>query len=436
MNRMAKTKQKEPEINGQPRTDGALALAETMTVATPTTATLAVVPLEPQIVRPAASPEQAKQDWIEYKELCDAILDDNDFTYYLYYREADGKEGKPLARGTRKGAEEEADKMRAAKYRDVEIRPRKKRSAWDKLARFYNLAVPNGLEKLTDVKVYEVGEFIVEVRSGESFTAILYQTKAGLEIVKASVTVSVKAPNGRVTVGEAVCSVSERRRGSDGFAHADHDVPTTAFTRASNRAISRAIGTGEVSAEEIESAPIIAESVSQPSSKPVAPVAQPPKHTQQVSNVSAPAEAKPEPKKETPVEVKQEQPVEAANVTKAMIPPDGKPDGFEPLGDSAKFSDRILHAEKFLYGNVPSDSKRESQLIKYALFAVPVLKAHIEAVPGRLNMDKWNAAMLALEAPARKSRLRLVEDYLKMSGREQFTVWAKKQAEEIFGKIA
>jgi len=57
------------------------------------------------------------------------------------------------------------------------------------------------------------------------------------------------APNGRSAVGIGACSTRERA-----FSHTDHDVYAIAHTRAKNRAISDLIGSGEVSAEELEAA--------------------------------------------------------------------------------------------------------------------------------------------------------------------------------------
>ena len=59
-------------------------------------------------------------------------------------------------------------------------------------------------------------------------------------IVKAS------SMNGRFSYGVGSCSSSERK-----FAHVEHDVRSTAHTRAKNRAISDLVGGGEVSAEEM-----------------------------------------------------------------------------------------------------------------------------------------------------------------------------------------
>ena len=59
-------------------------------------------------------------------------------------------------------------------------------------------------------------------------------------------TVRATAPNGRSTIGIGSCDSKERN-----FAHSEHDVKSTAHTRAKSRAISDMIGGGEVSAEEV-----------------------------------------------------------------------------------------------------------------------------------------------------------------------------------------
>lgn len=64
-------------------------------------------------------------------------------------------------------------------------------------------------------------------------------------------TVRAVAPNGRHADGVGSCDSSESRfkRNSD---HLEHDVRSTAYTRACNRAISDLVGGGEVSAEEMK----------------------------------------------------------------------------------------------------------------------------------------------------------------------------------------
>lgn len=60
------------------------------------------------------------------------------------------------------------------------------------------------------------------------------------------ITIKVSAQNGRFSFGVGSCASSERA-----FAHTEHDVRSTAHTRAKNRAISDLVGGGEVSAEEM-----------------------------------------------------------------------------------------------------------------------------------------------------------------------------------------
>ena len=60
----------------------------------------------------------------------------------------------------------------------------------------------------------------------------------------------VMAPNGRTSVGVAICDSRERK-----FAHPEHDVYATCHTRAKNRAISDMVAGGIVSAEEMLSTP-------------------------------------------------------------------------------------------------------------------------------------------------------------------------------------
>ena len=71
------------------------------------------------------------------------------------------------------------------------------------------------------------------------------QEPAGVTIWRIHVKASER--NGRFAVGIGACSSRERT-----FAHPDHDIYATAHTRAKNRAISDLIGSGDISAEEIE----------------------------------------------------------------------------------------------------------------------------------------------------------------------------------------
>ena len=60
----------------------------------------------------------------------------------------------------------------------------------------------------------------------------------------------VTAPNGRTSVGVGICDSKERN-----FAHVEHDVYSTAHTRAKNRATSDMVAGGVVSAEEMSNTP-------------------------------------------------------------------------------------------------------------------------------------------------------------------------------------
>ena len=82
-------------------------------------------------------------------------------------------------------------------------------------------------------------------------------------IISARYEVEASAPNGRKAIGVGVCSIYDKLKSSDTqepsyfelrkrFSHAEHDIVATAHTRAKSRAIADIIGTGEVSAEEME----------------------------------------------------------------------------------------------------------------------------------------------------------------------------------------
>jgi hypothetical protein len=94
-----------------------------------------------------------------------------------------------------------------------------KKSGWRKFATFYNLT--DAIEEEKRIKVDEK-EFMWKLK------------------------VICTAPNGRQTEGVAIVSSKEKSG-----ARIEHDVYTTAHTRAKNRAISDMIAAGEVSAEEV-----------------------------------------------------------------------------------------------------------------------------------------------------------------------------------------
>lgn len=71
--------------------------------------------------------------------------------------------------------------------------------------------------------------------------------------VRAEVWIRAVAPSGRSMVGDGYCSIDESRFARDSARQKlEHDLPSTAATRARNRAISNLVGMGEVSAEEVD----------------------------------------------------------------------------------------------------------------------------------------------------------------------------------------
>jgi len=102
-----------------------------------------------------------------------------------------------------------------------------KRSGWAKLATFYGVS--------TELRAREID------RDDDG------------QILRARCLVRATHPNGRYAEGDGACAVTERRFASDrGRQKLEHDLLATAYTRASNRAVSNLIGFGEVSAEEMD----------------------------------------------------------------------------------------------------------------------------------------------------------------------------------------
>ena len=108
----------------------------------------------------------------------------------------------------------------------------KKKSAWQKLSRAFNV----------DTKIVDRD---------------IERTKMG-RVKEAYYCVRATLPNGRSVESDALCSRSEK--GKDKVS--DHTIMSTAKTRATNRAIAELIGAGEVSAEEMTAEKMIASSQS------------------------------------------------------------------------------------------------------------------------------------------------------------------------------
>ena len=105
-------------------------------------------------------------------------------------------------------------------YQDIKGKKFKKKSAWRKYMRAFNI-------------------------TSEIKEKIIIKTDKGI-VKESEFTMRATLPDGRFADGWGNCSRSER-----GFNKPNHDIPATAMTRALNRAISDLIGAGEVSAEEM-----------------------------------------------------------------------------------------------------------------------------------------------------------------------------------------
>ena len=116
------------------------------------------------------------------------------------------------------------------------IKKSKKKSAWRKLATAFNISDDILKEEITRDECNR--------------------------IINARFVVKATLPNGRYGMGSGACSIYDKINKKDTkeptpfelrqrFTNAEHDVISTAHTRAKSRAISDLIGAGEVSAEEL-----------------------------------------------------------------------------------------------------------------------------------------------------------------------------------------
>ena len=139
----------------------------------------------------------AIKQWDAYQELCKGLLNETDYQE-IFVREKN----------------EDGNYIRVKRHF-------KKKSAWQKLARAFNV----------DTSIVDRD---------------IERTKMG-KIKEAYYCVRATLPNGRSVESDALCSRSEI--GKDKVS--DHTIMSTAKTRATNRAIAELIGAGEVSAEEM-----------------------------------------------------------------------------------------------------------------------------------------------------------------------------------------
>ena len=156
-------------------------------------------PQETEIVKVDTVPDVdvAIEQWDAYQRLCKGLLNDNDYQEIIV-----------------KEKDENGNYTKVKRYF-------KKKSAWQKLARAFNV----------DTQIVDRD---------------IERTKMG-KVKEAYYCVRATLPNGRSVESDALCSRSEK--GKDNAS--DHTIMSTAKTRATNRAIAELIGAGEVSAEEM-----------------------------------------------------------------------------------------------------------------------------------------------------------------------------------------
>lgn len=385
------------------------------------------------IVRPQATADEVAKAWAEYVAIEKALLKDEDYIFIIPYIDRGSLEEKFKMVNSRAAIADIKKSLKALGHALLPDRRRKKRSAFDKLARVFNLSLPSMDNTTVDVK--QVGDYIVETRTGEGLVVVIYQKVAGLKPVKATVQVRVIAPNGRSMPGDGACALSERAQGADGFAHADHDIIGTAMTRALNRAISRAIGTGEVSYEELADAPgeertdrVPVDEKKETISDGDAPreaAAETPTEanggTASDKGATTPdADAKDETQPQAPadVETPQEKGVKkliekfGGEVTGGYA---GKP--FEP--SKASLTKRIQHMERYLFGS--ESGNPVVRLLVLSSGDKPVLKRVLSA-DDKLDVDLWKKIVKGM--PDRKDRVAALEQRLAALGRKDFLEYA------------
>jgi GTP1/Obg family GTP-binding protein len=180
-----------------------------------------------------ATIDRAKKRWELYKKL-ESILEDDDYVWYVY------KDGQRIKTdGTRATAE------RVAKNVGGEVKRYKKKSAFRKLGKFMNISLPSELSELKTEKIEQIGKWIVSVERGQGVEVRTWYDSENLTIKKCEVSCVVKTDTGKTYCGVAGADKDEK-----GWTK-EQDIRATAYTRALNRAISDAIGLGEVSAEEL-----------------------------------------------------------------------------------------------------------------------------------------------------------------------------------------
>lgn len=169
----------------------------------------AVIEGEFSIVRPLVSADKALANFNDYEALTRALLKEDDFQTFP------GRANQPPGKFIKK-------------------------SGFRKLATYYGFSI-----ELVDERLGHKHDekLCARVR----FPEVMKDEKdCGCPVTFARYVVKVTAPNGRVVIQPGLCSIGEDRK----FTRVDHDVATTAYTRAVSRAIADMIGVGKPSAEE------------------------------------------------------------------------------------------------------------------------------------------------------------------------------------------
>lgn len=168
------------------------------------------------ILRPADSLDRIAEAFKEYQHVCETILDANDYQAY---------EGKA----------------------------RKKKSAWRKLAVAFNVSTSIVAEEIVKTAERHVlsANYRVKAYTGPKSNPYRELESVGYCDINEKCCASARGEKCHKAAwkGHFCC-----KNGCDGrrhWSHPDHDVMSTAETRASNRAIANLIGCGEVSAEEL-----------------------------------------------------------------------------------------------------------------------------------------------------------------------------------------
>lgn len=196
------------------------------------------------IVTPAVAIEEAVKAYQAYQQLDKRILNDDDYTFYVQY-----KQGQYDKEATFRDPDD-ADTF--AQQVSGKVIKRKKKSAFRKLANFFGLTLPKqdellGSELLTVEDGYVLREW------GKGWQGFCFMNRA-FHVFRQQYTGAIVHKNSGTTfMGVGACSVDERKSGRQGWKQRDHTIISTAWTRMVSRGISDVVGLGEVSAEEIQS---------------------------------------------------------------------------------------------------------------------------------------------------------------------------------------